>query len=165
MNSDKNHWALIAKLNNEDLWRVSYGELDGLTHEQLRERQPMKYEALFPGPRPLKYDLRNFAPYRIHQRCCTTFRVGRVLLAGDAAHICNPFGGYDYLNSLSLSSSRNSSSTTLQYPNLPSPHEYETNRNFFQYGSNRWSPRCRRPRRHAHPHSAEPPLLQRCPPR
>lgn len=84
---------MIAKLNNQDLWRVSYGELGHLDTEQCRERLPMKYEAIFPGPRPLQYDLKMFSPYRIHQRCCSTFRVGRVLLAGDAAHLCNPFGG------------------------------------------------------------------------
>jgi len=90
---DKDHWCLIASLNEPGLWRVSYGELPGLTHEQLMERQPMKFEAIFPGPRPLKYDLKNASPYRINQRCATTMKKGNVLLAGDAAHLCNPFGG------------------------------------------------------------------------
>jgi 3-(3-hydroxy-phenyl)propionate hydroxylase len=31
--------------------------------------------------------------YRVHQRVAATFRVGRVLLAGDAAHVNNPLGG------------------------------------------------------------------------
>ncbi|MCK8783800.1 FAD-dependent monooxygenase [Roseomonas sp. NAR14] len=31
--------------------------------------------------------------YRVHQRVAETFRQGRVLLAGDAAHINNPLGG------------------------------------------------------------------------
>jgi 3-(3-hydroxy-phenyl)propionate hydroxylase len=31
--------------------------------------------------------------YRVHQRVAKTFRLGRVLLAGDAAHINNPLGG------------------------------------------------------------------------
>jgi len=90
---DKDHWALIAKINEKGLWRVSYGELDGLNHDQLRERLPMKYNAMFPGPKPADYNLDQFSPYRIHQRCASSFRVGRVLLAGDAAHLCNPFGG------------------------------------------------------------------------
>ena len=72
---------------------MSYGEKTGLSNEDLRERLSMKYEAIFPGPRPLQYDLKMFSPYRLHQKCASTFRVGRVLLAGDAAHICNPFGG------------------------------------------------------------------------
>jgi 2-polyprenyl-6-methoxyphenol hydroxylase-like FAD-dependent oxidoreductase len=33
------------------------------------------------------------SPYRVHDRCTERFRVGRVLLAGDAAHLINPIGG------------------------------------------------------------------------
>ncbi|KXL50315.1 hypothetical protein M433DRAFT_151261 [Acidomyces richmondensis BFW] len=90
---DPEHWALIARINNEGLWRVSYGEIDGLTHEQLRARLPWKYSELFPGPKPPEYELDQFSPYRLNQRCASTFRKGRVVLAGDAAHLCNPFGG------------------------------------------------------------------------
>ncbi|KAJ9296499.1 hypothetical protein DTO271G3_5197 [Paecilomyces variotii] len=89
----KDNYAVIAKLNEQGLWRVSYGELGGLSERELRDRLPMKYDALLPGPRPLHYDLRMFSPYRIHQKWAKTFRIGRVLLAGDAAHLCNPFGG------------------------------------------------------------------------
>jgi 3-(3-hydroxy-phenyl)propionate hydroxylase len=32
--------------------------------------------------------------YRVHQRVANTFRRGRVLLAGDAAHLNNPLGGF-----------------------------------------------------------------------
>ncbi len=77
---------MIAKINESGLWRVAYGELEDLTHEQLQERLPMKFDALLPGPKPLAYNVTLFAPYRIHQRCASTFRKGRVLLAGDAAH-------------------------------------------------------------------------------
>jgi 2-polyprenyl-6-methoxyphenol hydroxylase-like FAD-dependent oxidoreductase len=54
-----------------------------------------KFNAMFPGPKPVtgKYDLKLFSPYKLHQRCSSKFRVGRVVLAGDAAHACNPFGG------------------------------------------------------------------------
>ena len=31
--------------------------------------------------------------YRVHQRVASTFRSGRILLAGDAAHVNNPLGG------------------------------------------------------------------------
>jgi 2-polyprenyl-6-methoxyphenol hydroxylase-like FAD-dependent oxidoreductase len=74
---------------------VSYGEKEGLTTEEYMERLPAKFEALFPGEKPIagKYELKSMSPYRIHQRCADTFRKGRVVLAGDAAHLCNPFGG------------------------------------------------------------------------
>lgn len=61
-------------------------EKDGLTHEELRERLPWKFSQLFPGPKPPQYTLDQFSPYRLNQRCADTFKKGRVLLAGDAAH-------------------------------------------------------------------------------
>ncbi|KAJ9638101.1 hypothetical protein H2204_004412 [Knufia peltigerae] len=90
---DSEHWALIAKLAEPGLWRCSYGELPGLTQDQLLERLPWKFECMFPGPKPLNYELKMASPYKINQRCATTFHKGAVLLAGDAAHLCNPFGG------------------------------------------------------------------------
>jgi 3-(3-hydroxy-phenyl)propionate hydroxylase len=39
------------------------------------------------------YDIRHRTLYRVHQRVAARFRLGRVLLAGDAAHINNPLGG------------------------------------------------------------------------
>lgn len=39
------------------------------------------------------YPIRHRTLYRVHQRVAATFRQGRMLLAGDAAHINNPLGG------------------------------------------------------------------------
>jgi 3-(3-hydroxy-phenyl)propionate hydroxylase len=39
------------------------------------------------------YPIHHRTLYRVHQRVAETFRRGRVLLAGDAAHINNPLGG------------------------------------------------------------------------
>ncbi len=39
------------------------------------------------------YTIKHVSNYNVHQRVAETFRVGRVLLAGDAAHINNPSGG------------------------------------------------------------------------
>jgi 3-(3-hydroxy-phenyl)propionate hydroxylase len=41
----------------------------------------------------LPYTLMNKSIYSVHQRVAETFRVGRVMLLGDAAHINNPAGG------------------------------------------------------------------------
>jgi 2-polyprenyl-6-methoxyphenol hydroxylase-like FAD-dependent oxidoreductase len=38
------------------------------------------------------YELVWVSAYRFHQRCVPQMRVGRVLLAGDAAHVMSPFG-------------------------------------------------------------------------
>lgn len=82
---------VIAQLANDGLLRITYGEEGGLTTEQMRERQPWKYKQFVPGaPDPDEYQVVNFSPYKIHQRCAEKLRVGRFLLAADAAHLCNP---------------------------------------------------------------------------
>ena len=40
-----------------------------------------------------RFDVVDRRPYRVHQRIARDYRVGRVLLAGDAAHLNNPTGG------------------------------------------------------------------------
>jgi 3-(3-hydroxy-phenyl)propionate hydroxylase len=50
-----------------------------------------RMQRFFPGPRPFEIVHRNL--YVTHQRVAATFRKGRVLLAGDAAHVNNPIGG------------------------------------------------------------------------
>ena len=76
------------------LWRIAYPtdpdipEAEVLTSEEIKRR----LEELFPfgGAFPLKYR----STYRVHQRVAKQFRQGRVLLAGDAAHVNNPLGGF-----------------------------------------------------------------------
>jgi 2-polyprenyl-6-methoxyphenol hydroxylase-like FAD-dependent oxidoreductase len=81
------HWYMAARISKDGLYRITYGELPGLTSEELRERQPAKFKAMLPGhPDPDKYKIVNFSPYRIHQRLAPSMRVGRVCLAADAAH-------------------------------------------------------------------------------
>ncbi|KAH7355736.1 hypothetical protein BKA66DRAFT_539813 [Pyrenochaeta sp. MPI-SDFR-AT-0127] len=89
------HWYMAARITNDGLWRVTYGENQvGLTREELLERQPKKFKEILPGhPDPKDYKIVNFSPYKVHQRLAQKMRVGRVLLAADAAHLCNPFGG------------------------------------------------------------------------
>jgi 3-(3-hydroxy-phenyl)propionate hydroxylase len=50
-----------------------------------------RMQRFFPSPRPYEIVHRNL--YVTHQRVAATFRKGRILLAGDAAHVNNPIGG------------------------------------------------------------------------
>ena len=50
-----------------------------------------RIQSFFPSPRA--YDIVHRNLYVTHQRVAGTFRKGRVLLAGDAAHVNNPIGG------------------------------------------------------------------------
>ncbi|KAI6363667.1 hypothetical protein MCOR25_005843 [Pyricularia grisea] len=88
------NFFMAAKMDSDGLYRVTYGEKSGLTKEQMRARQAARFEEILPGhPKPSEYTVVNFSPYKMHQRCAPSFRVGRILLAADAAHLCNPWGG------------------------------------------------------------------------
>lgn len=81
------HWYMAARISNDGLWRVTYGELPGLSFDELKARQPMKFKTLLPGnPDPEDYKVVNFSPYKVHQRLSKKMRVGRFVLAADAAH-------------------------------------------------------------------------------
>jgi 3-(3-hydroxy-phenyl)propionate hydroxylase/6-hydroxy-3-succinoylpyridine 3-monooxygenase len=88
---DPRYGAIIAKIDNEGLWRVTYSEDESLPEDTVADRIPAFFKTILPAG--VGYDLAQFSPYRMHQRAAETFRIGRVLLAGDAAHATNPTGG------------------------------------------------------------------------
>lgn len=88
---DAAHGAVIVKLDDAGLWRCTYMEDAALPEASFAERIPAAYRALLPHDGPWR--LERAAPYRMHQRAAPSFRAGRVLLAGDAAHVTNPTGG------------------------------------------------------------------------
>jgi len=89
---DPEHWHMVARIQPDGLYRVTYGEADGkLGYDELKKRQPAKFETILPGnPKPDQYKLVGFSPYKVHQRCVDKMRLGRFLLVADAAHLCNP---------------------------------------------------------------------------
>ena len=44
--------------------------------------------------RPGRYDVMQKGIYKVHQRVAKDWRAGRILLAGDAAHLNNPLGAF-----------------------------------------------------------------------
>ena len=84
--------AVIVIIAPDGLWRCTYMEDASLPEESFLERLPEAYRHLLPGEGG--YRLAQAAPYRMHQRCAATFRQGRVVLAGDSAHVTNPTGGF-----------------------------------------------------------------------
>jgi 2-polyprenyl-6-methoxyphenol hydroxylase-like FAD-dependent oxidoreductase len=90
---DEEDWAAIGQIT-KDVWRVAYGEPGYLSEEEILERRHAKYERLFPGPRPLEYELVSASPFWAHQRTATHYRQGNVVLCGDSAHVLvqNIFG-------------------------------------------------------------------------
>lgn len=93
---DHDHWGLIARRGHGGLWRVTYGDnKPGLSEEEYLKRREWHFREMLPGhPEPEQYKVEQTNMYAIHNRCVDSFKVGRILLAADAAHVCNPMGGY-----------------------------------------------------------------------
>jgi 2-polyprenyl-6-methoxyphenol hydroxylase-like FAD-dependent oxidoreductase len=89
--SDGKNWAIIAVISKDGLWRVTYGEDPDLPEEEAIRRIPEHYVRWMDLSEP--YKIVAAQPYRVHERAAERFRVGRVLLAGDAAHVTQPIGG------------------------------------------------------------------------
>ena len=94
--SDPDEWANLFKVAGDDgkgQWRVVFptrreeSDDEALNDASVQQR----LQCFFPKPTPYEVVHRNL--YKAHQRVATTFRKGRVLLAGDAAHVNNPIGG------------------------------------------------------------------------
>lgn len=88
---DAQFGAVIVLLDRQGLWRCTYMESGALAEESFLERLPAAYAGILPPG--AHYEVESAAPYRMHQRSASRYRVGRVLLAGDAAHVTNPTGG------------------------------------------------------------------------
>ncbi|MGH8260905.1 MAG: FAD-dependent oxidoreductase [Steroidobacteraceae bacterium] len=88
---DPRYGAIIVRIDDAGHWRCTYCEDASLPEEGILERMPEFFRAILaPGT---GYELVQHSPYRMHQRAAERFRVGRVVLAGDAAHVTNPTGG------------------------------------------------------------------------
>jgi 3-(3-hydroxy-phenyl)propionate hydroxylase len=83
----------FSLLRLPSLWRVSLYADDGESIEQAMAPESIeaKLQRIVPTRQP--YAVLEARPYRIHQRIVVDYRCGRVLLAGDAAHLNSPSGG------------------------------------------------------------------------
>ncbi|MBX5459843.1 MAG: FAD-dependent monooxygenase [Steroidobacteraceae bacterium] len=88
---DPEHWAIIPIIDQTGLWRCTYREDGHLSEDEARRLVPERYALFAPGLADCTPEA--VSPYRVHDRCLETFRIGRVLMAGDAAHLINPIGG------------------------------------------------------------------------
>jgi 2-polyprenyl-6-methoxyphenol hydroxylase-like FAD-dependent oxidoreductase len=75
------------------VWRVSLYARDGQTTEQALEDEAQQELLHDIVPDAGRIEVLETRPYRIHKRLASTYRKGRVLLAGDAAHLNSPSGG------------------------------------------------------------------------
>ena len=95
---DPAYGAVVYRLNEPGLWRFTYSEDRSLPVEDTLERMPAFMKAALPGDG--RYELKHFSPYDMHQRTAPSYRRGRILLAGDAAHLTNPTSGFGLMGGL-----------------------------------------------------------------
>ena len=83
----------FSLLRLPDLWRCSLYPDEGETIDEalVPDSISRKLEAIAPGASEQGFI--EVRPYRIHMRIVDDYRIGRVALAGDAAHINSPSGG------------------------------------------------------------------------
>jgi 2-polyprenyl-6-methoxyphenol hydroxylase-like FAD-dependent oxidoreductase len=74
-------------------WRASLYPAPGESVEQALEPAAIERKLQAIHPRSAPYEVLDLRPYRVHQRIVADYRNGRLLLAGDAAHLNSPSGG------------------------------------------------------------------------
>jgi 3-(3-hydroxy-phenyl)propionate hydroxylase len=94
--ADPDEWCNCFKVSADGppgLWRTVYPASPDLSEAELMSDAAVqaRMQKFFPSSRPYEIVHRNL--YVTHQRVAETFRKGRVLLAGDSAHVNNPIGG------------------------------------------------------------------------
>jgi 3-(3-hydroxy-phenyl)propionate hydroxylase len=94
--SDPNEWCNLFKVQGKrppGLWRaimpIQAEETDDIALSP--ERIEQRLQKFFPNNG--RYEIEYVNVYGAHQCVAQTFRKGRVLLAGDSAHVNNPIGG------------------------------------------------------------------------
>ncbi len=90
--ADHAEWCVLLRVPT--LWRVLVPAAADDPDETLRsdEKRRQVFTGLF-GDAGAEATTYHRTVYRVHQRVAQTFRQGRILLAGDAAHLNNPLGG------------------------------------------------------------------------
>ena len=89
--ADPVQWHFYLQI--PEVWRIMFPVPQEITDEVAKTGSYalQLMDSLVPGVEG--YEIVHTTLYRVHQRVASRFRLGRALLAGDAAHINNPLGG------------------------------------------------------------------------
>jgi 3-(3-hydroxy-phenyl)propionate hydroxylase len=93
--ADPEEWVALFKMPHNGppgIWRLAFPTDTAIPEDEVLSADFV--EARMQGflARPARYEVAYKSIYRVHQRVAKTFRVGRMLIAGDAAHVNNPLG-------------------------------------------------------------------------
>jgi len=94
--ADPEEWINCFKVAGDGppgLWRAVFPVSVTAAEEELFDEASVQARLQKAFPKAGNYDIAHRNLYTVHQRVAATFRKGRVLLAGDAAHVNNSIGG------------------------------------------------------------------------
>jgi len=94
--SDPDEWCNLFKVNGygpPGIWRTVFSTRVGETDEECLSHEGIQGRLQKFFPKDGDYNVIYAGLYHVHQRVVETFRKGRILVAGDAAHVNNPIGG------------------------------------------------------------------------
>jgi 3-(3-hydroxy-phenyl)propionate hydroxylase len=89
--ADPLEWLVLLRVPG--LWRVLVPAPESADRDELLSDESLQGVLQRVVARSEPYRIAHRSVYHVHQRVATSFRHGRVVLAGDAAHINNPLGG------------------------------------------------------------------------
>ena len=89
--SDPKEWCVLLRVPS--LWRVLFPTRPEESDEEVLSDASIQARLQNLLPKSTPYPTVHRTLYKVHQRVAKEFRRGRVVLAGDAAHINNPLGG------------------------------------------------------------------------
>lgn len=97
--SDPEQWLAFFRMPDAGppgLWRMTLPVTDELSDEEVLAPAfaHRAINRIIGAPAGSTYPIVHQSVYRVHQRVANCFRAGRVLLAGDSAHVNNPLGGF-----------------------------------------------------------------------
>jgi 3-(3-hydroxy-phenyl)propionate hydroxylase len=89
--SDPKEWYVLIRTAH--VWRALFPVDASLDDKDVTS--PERGERLLQGavPRSQPYEVAHCTAYRVHERVASTYVKGRMMIAGDAAHVNNPLGG------------------------------------------------------------------------
>jgi len=94
--SDPDEWLNMFKVKGNGppgIWRAIMPVPPGESDEQALSMEAIQRRLRRIHDKNGDFDIPYYALYGVHQRVAATFNKGRVLLAGDSAHVNNPIGG------------------------------------------------------------------------
>ena len=90
--SDPDQWSNLFKWVQPERWRVHFPTNIDDDPEIVLGDDHIQAQLQRFLPRSEPYEVVHRTLYTVHQRVAATFRIGRALLAGDAAHVMSPIG-------------------------------------------------------------------------